>query len=213
MNIKKAFTLAEVLITLAIVGVIAALTVPSLLNKTNDRETVAQLQKVYSSLASATNSIIAEEGPVNTWNWAEAGFGMDEIVSNYKKYMDFSKSCGLNINTCYYENNWKSLNNNSYFHHFSGGNSYYNILKDGTFVKFSKGDSTYCTTSNSPMTVIVNLNGNKPPNKVGRDVFLFFLTNEKGLIAPNKNVDSNCQVSSSGASCAGKVLQDGAINY
>ena len=57
---KIAFTLAEVLITLVIVGVIAALTIPSMINKTNNQETVSRLKKAYSTLAQATQRIIFE---------------------------------------------------------------------------------------------------------------------------------------------------------
>ena len=209
------FTLAEVLITLAIVGVVAAITIPSLLNKTNDRETVAQLQKVYSALASATNSIIAEEGPINTWNWDESGFMMDAVVDDYKRYMNFSKSCAFNVNTCYFESTWTALDNHSWGYYYHVGNAYYNILQDGAFVKFFKGGYGGLTTGLTPrMLMIVNLNGNKPPNKVGRDVFIFVLTDEKGVIPPNSQVNSNCQVASSGGqTCAARVMQDGAINY
>ncbi|MDD3238364.1 MAG: prepilin-type N-terminal cleavage/methylation domain-containing protein [Candidatus Gastranaerophilales bacterium] len=42
---NKAFTLAEVLITLVIIGVIAALTIPSLLNNINDNEKRLLLKK------------------------------------------------------------------------------------------------------------------------------------------------------------------------
>ncbi len=44
------FTLAEVLITLVIIGVIAALTLPSLINKTNNQETVSKLKKLIQLL-------------------------------------------------------------------------------------------------------------------------------------------------------------------
>ena len=37
---KKAFTLAEVLITLVIIGIIAAITIPALMNNTNDEENI-----------------------------------------------------------------------------------------------------------------------------------------------------------------------------
>ena len=44
---KKGFTLAEVLITLGIIGVVAALTLPSLITNYRKKQTVAQLKKVY----------------------------------------------------------------------------------------------------------------------------------------------------------------------
>ena len=62
---RKAFTLAEVLITLVIIGVIAAITIPSLINKTNEQETVVAVKKAYSILSQAYQRIVAENGEIN----------------------------------------------------------------------------------------------------------------------------------------------------
>lgn len=52
-NTIKAFTLAEVLITLGIIGVVAAMTLPTLINSYKKQQTVTHLQKVYTSLNQA----------------------------------------------------------------------------------------------------------------------------------------------------------------
>lgn len=130
----SAFTLSEVLIVLGIIGVVAAITLPGLLNQTNDKETVVQLQKIYSTLITATNQIVAEEGPISTWKWDEADARMEEVVEKYKNKLHFTKSCSYNISTCYYEDKWKALNDEIYFYYFTGGNAYYNIMNDGTYV-------------------------------------------------------------------------------
>ena len=64
MNLKNGFTLAEVLITLVIIGVIAALTIPALMNKTNEQETVVAVKKAYSVLGQAYQRVIAENGEI-----------------------------------------------------------------------------------------------------------------------------------------------------
>lgn len=61
---RNGFTLAEVLITLVIIGIIAAMTIPSLINKTNEQETVSALKKTYSSLSQAYQKIFAENGEI-----------------------------------------------------------------------------------------------------------------------------------------------------
>ena len=48
---KKAFTLAEVLITLGIIGVVAALTMPALIANYKKQQTIVQLKKAYTTLA------------------------------------------------------------------------------------------------------------------------------------------------------------------
>ena len=52
-DIKSGFTLAEVLITLIIVGVIAAMTIPALINATNKQVYVAGVKKANSTLSQA----------------------------------------------------------------------------------------------------------------------------------------------------------------
>ena len=50
---QKAFTLAEVLITLSIIGVVAAMTVPTLMSNTSNQQHVTALKKAYSTLSNA----------------------------------------------------------------------------------------------------------------------------------------------------------------
>ena len=214
-NKRAAFTLVEILITLGIIGVISAMTIPTLIKNANERATVSQLKNIYSILNSATNSIIAQEGPISTWTWDEAGQRMDAVVDSYKNQLLFSKTCAYGVNTCYYESTWKALDGNVYFWYFGGGDAYYNILNDGTYVKFEKNAGAGAVSANlkARMVIIVNLNGNKPPNQMGRDVFCFYLTENKGLIPPDLNVTGNCKTNSGGATCSTKILQEDAINY
>ena len=86
-NLKgfRGFTLAEVLITLVIIGFIAAMTIPTLINKTNNQEYVSKLKKAYSTLSQATNRIITEEGNPrgDIGGWACACKVLREGAINY----------------------------------------------------------------------------------------------------------------------------------
>ena len=57
---KQAFTLAEVLITLGIIGVVAAMTIPTLMQKTNDKELVSGTLKMGSVLSNALKGMEAQ---------------------------------------------------------------------------------------------------------------------------------------------------------
>ena len=96
---NNGFTLAEVLITLVIIGVIASMTIPTLMNKTNKQEYVAGLKKVYSSLSQATQKIISEEGlpRADIGGWATSN---QAVYDMYKKYLSVTKDCGTNTG-CY----------------------------------------------------------------------------------------------------------------
>lgn len=67
LSIKRffAFTLAETLIVMGIIGVVAALTIPNLNSSTADKEKVAKLKKVYSNLEDAVGRAEAVYGPMS----------------------------------------------------------------------------------------------------------------------------------------------------
>ncbi len=56
MKIKKGFTLAEVLITLTIIGVVAAITIPSLISTIDidKRQAETTIKKTYTAFNDAT---------------------------------------------------------------------------------------------------------------------------------------------------------------
>lgn len=68
MKIKNAFTLAEVLITLAIIGVVAALTLPVLSDKIGNIVLENQRKKTQSVLANGIKMMLAQEGQTNLAN-------------------------------------------------------------------------------------------------------------------------------------------------
>lgn len=60
-NRINAFTLAEVLITLGIIGVVAAITIPTLVNKNNEKIRETQLKKAYSTLSQVNRLMLAKD--------------------------------------------------------------------------------------------------------------------------------------------------------
>ena len=83
-NIKKAFTLAEVLITLTIIGVIAAITIPSFIADQDERATVTRVKKFNSTMQQAYKLAVAEYGPITRWNVKRDLSPMD-ITSEYER--------------------------------------------------------------------------------------------------------------------------------
>ena len=62
-----AFTLAETLIVMGIIGVVAALTIPNVNKNTGRAETVTKVKKIYAELSEAHDRATAVYGPINTW--------------------------------------------------------------------------------------------------------------------------------------------------
>ena len=72
-NRKAAFTLAEVLITLGIIGIVAAMTLPALMANGRKQETVARLKKFNSMMLQAILLSENDNGPYEYWNKEETG--------------------------------------------------------------------------------------------------------------------------------------------
>lgn len=85
---KRAFTLAEVLITLGIIGVVAALTIPTLMSNHRANVTMQKLKKFYSSMSQAQLMAINDYGEVQNWDFVEnGGESNNAIVLNwFNKY-------------------------------------------------------------------------------------------------------------------------------
>ena len=64
---KAAFTLAEVLITLGIIGVVAAMTIPGMIVKHQKQVFVTRMKQTYSIVSNAMMSSVAEYGEPNNW--------------------------------------------------------------------------------------------------------------------------------------------------
>lgn len=107
MNLNKkifGFTLAEVLITLGIIGVVASLTIPVLMNSYARNSTVTRLQKVYTVLSQAIKLSEVDNGPTNTWNYGAVGNGSDTrawfntYLAPYMKYTNILLSTRGSLN-------------------------------------------------------------------------------------------------------------------
>ena len=64
---KKAFTLSEVLIVIAVIGIASALTIPNVIDSYKEEHTIAKLQKVYGELQSAQQQCFTRYGEYENW--------------------------------------------------------------------------------------------------------------------------------------------------
>lgn len=101
---NKAFTLAEVLITLAIIGVVAAMVIPSLINNIKNAQLVTALKKNYSTLSQATQMIVADNGG-SIKGLCEDG-DSDCMSDLYGQYTKNIKTCesDASLGTCWHSN-------------------------------------------------------------------------------------------------------------
>lgn len=183
---KKAFTLAEVLITLGIIGVVAAMTLPTLVNNTEKKELDAQLKKSYSVLQNAINRMNYEEGETVI----PANSSSASLALKLKKYLKLSKDCGLSDCEGKYgtdENGDLAFNYSDHYRTYNNAVKMNNsTLDDGQFILT---DSMFimveCSgTPPNRLLVSVDVNGyNKKPNRWGHDLFTFQI-NKNGKFLP-----------------------------
>jgi len=180
----EAFTLAEVLITLAIIGVVAAITIPSIVANHQKRALETQFAKAYRTLSQAVNLAVAEHGGIETWDWKETWTAeeKDEFVKKYLlPYLNYTKFCSASKpNTgCFPVFDYKYLNGVVWANYAVDAHPKA-LLADGTSVHFA----TWNDNPGSAMTIGVDINGHKKPNIVGRDVFCFGLYKQTGEFLP-----------------------------
>ena len=95
-----AFTLAEVLVTLGIIGVVSAMTVPTLMQNYQRQSYVTQLHKNYNEMSQA---LLRYQTDKNAINLSEAGFDRTTPVSGYnffKTYFKVVADCNDNFTPC-----------------------------------------------------------------------------------------------------------------
>lgn len=221
---KKGFTLAEVLITLAIIGVVAAMTIPTLIANYQKKTYVTQLQKTYSMIANAAKMVMADEMVENlNHTYLNVGYNGDALNEEkckdsvgvfLNKYFRVIKDCGY-VGTSQEQSECL-------------GNVYYNLKSgSGDF----HGYGSYCVQINTgaticmdpfddtvPAEIIIDVNGPLSPNVIGRDTFMLDM-NYRGEIAESFNPDDysklfhqpeRCGVDDPyGFGCFNKIVEDG----
>ena len=140
---KKAFTLAEVLITLGIIGVIAAMTMPMINNKYREIKTVSKLTQTYSILQQAFQLAIKDESGPGSWNIiASSASGANNMAKPLISQMKLSQDCGTTSNptigqNCISNTKMKYLNGNQF-----NGNTW-NLAREGNTYKVEWNGNVY----------------------------------------------------------------------
>ena len=96
---KKAFTMAEVLITLGIMGIVMAMTLPQLIGNYQEKEQIARLKQAYSLIDNAFRLATEEYGTVDTWG-TDADTRRLRGMEILPKYLKTAKVCPKNVKGC-----------------------------------------------------------------------------------------------------------------
>ena len=180
---RPAFTLAEVLITLGIIGVVAAMTMPSVITNYQKKQTAAQLKKAYSIVSQALVTSQAENGDMSEWGFGNLGdttgdeyedfFQAYKIIAGdfvnkyFVPYLNVRDNCGIR---CTKQSGVKRYRLNGSEWNWNDRFYYIVYMADGTIIAFMFDNFEGKLTT---VYLYVDLNGDKKPNRAGRDIFTF----------------------------------------
>ncbi len=209
---KLGFTLAETLMTLAIIGVIFTLTIPTLNSAMRKRENILALEKAWATISNVTGELEQEYGPIRFWRMT-TGTLMDEmyiprlnVIRNCRNggrcFADGYKTRSLNggdNNQFETDTGWYTFVTADGLYWAIGGLSEDCSYKEGTYIK------------NGCMHFEVDVNGPKKPNTMGIDIFGFTLT-RNGIFpfggCPGCDTSSCDKTSGNGWGCSAKLLRE-----
>lgn len=164
-NRNNGFTLAEVLITLGIIGVVVAMTIPTLISKYKHKEYETRFKKAYSMLAQATYDLPIEYGRCDATNAQSINdyvFGKLKNI-NTGSFRSNGMSYKGNFKTYSLENTTSVIHPNCFDRAANQGSYNYIVTPDG--ITFS-----FCTNFSVGNSISVDINGvNKGPNAFGHD--------------------------------------------
>lgn len=203
----KGFTLAEILITLTVLGVLAILTLPNIIHRVHDKIAVTKLKIVTSSLVNAFDQILVKNGGWYNIDWPDAAdcwrckknaqLLMDELASEMK-VAKYCKTGSTNQNDCLFKTKYYSYNNvndpryakyqtlndllkenNKAALGIRGDeNSGMIYLKNGALISIKSFYSISEHSTRYNGTIQIDINGSKKPNRLGYDVFFLEFDNQ-----------------------------------
>lgn len=210
MKKKKGFTLAEVLIVISIIGIVAQMTIPTLIGNINDSKYKSMWKKEYSVLSQAISNIAQENGGSAKGIFTNSTVGRD----TFAKYLSVVKSCdqGASFGNCWAAN-YKRLDGG--IHNWTDTAGV--VLSDGSSLMFvmpwgANCDAAINILSNVCGYIPVDVNGPlKGPNVIGKDIFSVWLLDTRimpeGTMQDGRQGNSDCiNKTGSGTDCSAYFL-------
>lgn len=207
------------MITLGIIGVVAALTLPALIQNTQKKELEAGLKKGASEIAQALNMYQAENGDPVT-----SDIGHRNLKPSILKYFNVIRDCGFgytDADRACLKNYGDADKDSKIYKNFNGSNTIdLGRFDDGQFVIADGGLILIENNGVGTVYISIDVNGyNKRPNRLGQDLFMFQI-DSKGKLIPmgaegtnyySENNDYCSKTSTdknNGAGCTYKALSD-----
>ena len=172
-----AFTLAEVLITLGIIGIVSAATIPIMLTNFKKRETVAKVKAAYSILSQAVKLSVEENGETSGWDTSVQSEVIPKYILPYMTGVTQAKGSILA-----YQMRTLSSQGNPAKNIYSDWS--WNLTAEPIYVMQNGMYFTYSNSNDGYPTIVVDLNGSGKPNIMGIDGFTFWIDPKTSSVVP-----------------------------
>ena len=203
---KWGVTLAEVLITLGIIGVVAAITIPALLTNLNNRHTESILREDYSILQQMMTSA-NDDGAISNLSDTsnDIRYLKEWFETFFLPYIKVANVCydtkGCWIDEAKYPNG-QTAYSVATSTGCGGGTISFQLYNGSSicmddYYKIDLFDS-YGIKSDASLVFYIDTNGNKKPNVVGKDIFVFAYKPDLEKIVPAgfdrtaEEIERNC---------------------
>ncbi|MFA7658373.1 MAG: type II secretion system protein, partial [Candidatus Gastranaerophilaceae bacterium] len=229
---QPAFTLAEVLITLGIIGFLAAYTIPSLIAESQKAGYVAGARKAYSLWNQALIQMAADGGCIGDLSCFFDSADLKTMGDKIAGYFNVAKNCATTTTGCFPDTIADNFDGSD-THSGVDGTSYYRFITADGMSVFLYVPYLGCSGSAGSLTkicmlyVYIDVNGLKKPNAFGRDIFFFKIVNDNGpalypmggaKYSPWKTTGCtsgyNNKTDKQGKYCIGRIIDEGwQMNY
>lgn len=213
-NFKSAFTLAEILIAVTVVGVVSALTIPVLFGNYNEKIVVSKVKNFHSLMNQVLNDAIVKNYGEVVKEWKYTKGHPEKLTEYFKPHLASFKDCGFDTD-CSGDITHKTLNGQKQYNYGSDSDYYNLILSDGSHVylgTYTQNDENcsdnYGGYSGVCAYIVFDVNGEKGPNVIGKDTFAFLLV-EDNITRADRIVPvhaDDCHAGGAGWGCAENAI-------
>lgn len=212
---RAGFTLAEVLVTLGIIGVVAAVTMPTLVSNHQRKVYVTQLQKVYTELSQAAKRAITDNNAISLDETKYNQHNANGAKNFLHDYFEVVNDCGTDLTPCF-ANSYKTIEGSDF-----------TLVEPIVAVSLASGASISVWDNwlyyreygdHGNLELQVDVNGAKGPNILGRDLFYMQLYSD-GKVAEtynsNRDYESDKEgcldgsIGGYGVGCLTVIMEDG----